>query len=221
MNEIEIKKHNFENAKKRIGNFKLSNNENSFERVKEKSFWGCFNHGVTGLEMNQYIDKVQSAFIGVNKYIYDIVKEFKEIYNALDALDKEYINGIIKSLEKAQKAITENNDTVKNLEETVNYLLKIEENIEVFKQDIANLNNNITTQTSRIANIKLQIERLENANIKNNENFELLKKEIIDIKQNIKKSKLDIFFDSLYYKISIGIFATSSFVISLILLFSK
>ena len=180
MNEIEIKKHNFEIAKKRIGNFKLSNNGNSFERVKEKSFWGCFNHDVTGLEMNQHIDKVQSAFIGINKYIYDIVKEFKEIYNALDALDKEYINGIIKSLEKAQKAINENNDTVKNLEETVNYLLEIEENIDVFKQDI-------TTQTSRIANIKLQIERLENANIKNNENFELLRKEIIDIKQNIKK----------------------------------
>lgn len=214
MNEIEIKKHNFEIAKKRIGNFKLSNNGNSFERVKEKSFWGCFNHDVTGLEMNQHIDKVQSAFIGINKYIYDIVKEFKEIYNALDALDKEYINGIIKSLEKAQKAINENNDTVKNLEETVNYLLEIEENIYVFKQDI-------TTQTSRIANIKLQIERLENANIKNNENFELLRKEIIDIKQNIKKSKLDILFDSLYYKISIGIFATSSFVISLILLFNK
>ena len=214
MNEIEIKKHNFEIAKKRIGNFKLSNNGKSFERVKEKSFWGCFNHDVTGLEMNQHIDKVQSAFIGINKYIYDIVKEFKEIYNALDALDKEYINGIIKSLEKAQKAINENNDTVKNLEETVNYLLEIEENIDVFKQDI-------TTQTSRIANIKLQIERLENANIKNNENFELLRKEIIDIKQNIKKSKLDILFDSLYYKISIGIFATSSFVISLILLFNK
>lgn len=214
MNEIEIKKHNFEIAKKRIGNFKLSNNGNSFERVKEKSFWGCFNHDVTGLEMNQHIDKVQSAFIGINKYIYDIVKEFKEIYNALDALDKEYINGIIKSLEKAQKAINENNDTVKNLEETVNYLLEIEENIDVFKQDI-------TTQTSRIANIKLQIERLENANIKNNENFELLRKEIIDIKQNIKKSKLDILFDSLYYKISIGIFAISSFVISLILLFNK
>lgn len=214
MNEIEIKKHNFEIAKKRIGNFKLSNNGNSFERVKEKSFWGCFNHDVTGLEMNQHIDKVQSAFIGINKYIYDIVKEFKEIYNALDALDKEYINGIIKSLEKAQKAINENNDTVKNLEETVNYLLEIEENIDVFKQDI-------TTQTNRIANIKLQIERLENANIKNNENFELLRKEIIDIKQNIKKSKLDILFDSLYYKISIGIFATSSFVISLILLFNK
>ena len=209
MNEIEIKKHDFEEAKKRIGEFKLSKNGNSFERVKEKSFWGCFNHDVTGSEMNQHIDKLQNAFIGVNKYIYDIVKEFKEIYNALDALDKEYINGIIKSLEKAQKAITENNDTVKNLEETVNYLLKIEENIEVFKQDIANLNNNITTQTSRIANIK------------NNENFELFKKEIIDIKQNIKKSKLDIFFDSLYYKISIGIFATSSFVISLILMFSK
>lgn len=221
MNEIEIKKHNFEIAKKRIGNFKLSNNGNSFERVKEKSFWGCFNHDVTGLEMNQHIDKVQSAFIEINKYIYDIVKEFKEIYNALDALDKEYINGIIKSLEKAEKAINENNDTVKNLEGTVNDLLEIEENIDVFKQDIANLNNNNTTQTSRIANIKLQIERLENANIKNNENFELLKKEIIDIKQNIKKSKLDIFFDSLYYKISIGIFATSSFVISLILLFSK
>lgn len=217
MNEIEIKKHNFEIAKKRIGNFKLSNNGNSFERIKEKSFGGFFNHNVTGLEMNQYIDKVQSAFIGVNKYIYDIVKEFKEIYNALDALDKEYINGIIKSLEKAQKAISENNDTVKNLEETVNYLLEIEKNIDVFKQDIANLNNNNTTQTSRIANIKLQIERLENANIKNNENLESFREEIL----NLKKSKIEIFFDSLYYKISIGIIATSSFVIGLILLFSK
>lgn len=175
MNEIEIKKHDFEIAKKRIGDFKLSNNGNSFARIDEKDFFGFFDHNVTGQEMNKHIDKVQNAFIGVNKYINDIVKEFKEIYNAFDALDKEYINGIIKSLEKAQKAINENNDTVKNLEETVNCLLEIEKNIDVFKQDIANL----------------------------------------------KKSKIEIFFDSLYYKISIGIIATSSFVIGLILLFSK
>ena len=210
MNEIEIKKHDFEIAKKRIGDFKLSNNGNSFARIDEKEFFGFFDHNVTGQEMNKHIDKVQNAFIGVNKYINDIVKEFKEIYNAFDALDKEYINGIIKSLEKAQKAINENNDTVKNLEETVNHLLEIEENIDVFKQDI-------TTQTSRIANIKLQIERLENANIKNNENLESFREEIL----NLKKSKIEIFFDSLYYKISIGIIATSSFVIGLILLFSK
>ena len=217
MNEIEIKKHNFEIAKKRIGDFKLSNNGNSFARIEEKEFFGFFDHNVTGQEMNKHIDKVQNAFIGVNKYINDIVKEFKEIYKALDALDKEYINGIIKSLEKAQKAINENNKTVKNLEEIVKYLLDIEKRIDIFEQKIANLNNISTEQISRIANIKLQIERLENANIKNNENLESFREEIL----NLKKSKLDIFFDSLYYKISIGIIATSSFVIGLILLFSK
>ena len=217
MNEIEIKKHDFEIAKKRIGDFKLSNNGNSFARIDEKEFFGFFDHNVTGQEMNKHIDKVQNAFIGVNKYINDIVKEFKEIYNAFDALDKEYINGIIKSLEKAQKAINENNKTVKNLEETVKYLLDIEKRIDIFEQKIANLNNISTEQISRIANIKLQIERLENANIKNNENLESFREEIL----NLKKSKIEIFFDSLYYKISIGIIATSSFVIGLILLFSK
>lgn len=173
MNEIEIKKHNFEIAKKRIGDFKLSNNGNSFARIDEKDFSGIFDHNVTGQEMNKHIDKVQNAFIGVNKYINDIVKEFEEIYNALDALDKKYINGIIKSLEKAQKAINENNKTVKNLEEHVKDLLDIKKRIDIFEQKI------------------------------------------------VKKSKIDIFFDSLYYKISIGIIATSSFVIGLILLFSK
>ena len=217
MNEIEIKKHDFEIAKKRIGDFKLSNNGNSFARIDEKEFFGFFDHNVTGQEMNKHIDKVQNAFIGVNKYINDIVKEFKEIYNAFDALDKEYINGIIKSLEKAQKAINENNKTVKNLEEIVKYLLDIEKRIDIFEQKIANLNNISTEQISRIANIKLQIERLENANIKNNENLESFREEIL----NLKKSKIEIFFDSLYYKISIGIIATSSFVIGLILLFSK
>ena len=213
MNEIEIKKHDFEIAKKRIGDFKLSNNGNSFARIYEKEFFGFFDHNVTGQEMNKHIDKVQNAFIGVNKYINDIVKEFKEIYNAFDALDKEYINGIIKSLEKAQKAINENNKTVKNLEEIVKYLLDIEKRIDIFEQKIANLNNISTEQISRIANIKLQIERLENANIKNNENLESFREEIL----NLKKSKIEIFFDSLYYKISIGIIATSSFVIGLIL----
>ena len=217
MNEIEIKKHDFEIAKKRIGDFKLSNNGNSFARIDEKEFFGFFDHNVTGQEMNKHIDKVQNAFIGVNKYINDIVKEFKEIYNAFDALDKEYINGIIKSLEEAQKAINENNKTVKNLEEIVKYLLDIEKRIDIFEQKIANLNNISTEQISRIANIKLQIERLENANIKNNENLESFREEIL----NLKKSKIEIFFDSLYYKISIGIIATSSFVIGLILLFSK
>ena len=179
----DIKKHNFIDAKKRIRDFKLSNIDNSFARIEEKEFFGLFDRNVTGREMNQYIDKVQSAFIGVNKYINDIVTEFKEIYNALDALDNEYIEGIIQSLKESQRAINQNATTVSNLNASVLRLLELEQSV-------------------------IELEK----------RTQLIVEAVRD-KQN--ETKFNAFFNSLYYKIFIAVFAISSFVISLLLLLSK
>ena len=106
MDKSLIKKHNFEEAKNKIRVF--SNNLPTyphFDRVEESGGlfnWG--NHNVTGKEMNSFVSNVQDRLISVNSTLRSIVSEFRVIYNALDSLDKEYIDGILVSVEAAEKA---------------------------------------------------------------------------------------------------------------------
>ena len=90
-----IKKHNFEQAKNKIKGF----SENLpayvyFRRVEEDG--GLFNwgdHTVTGKELNEFIETVQSRIITINDSLKKTVSEFGEVYRALDFLDKIYGGG--------------------------------------------------------------------------------------------------------------------------------
>lgn len=170
MDKLVVAKHNFEIAKERIGNFKLLEN-NVVERVKEKEFFGLFEHNVTGQEMNNVVVKIQKEFVLVNNSIKSIVDEFKDIYETFDVLDREYINGIIEALGKAGKAIEQNKETIENLEAMVMHQLNIEQDVKKLK------------------------------------------------KTNNQKSFNNVT-SSIYYNIVVGLFALSSFVISIILLLS-
>ena len=56
--------------------------------------------------MNNLVVAVQDTFIKSNTIIKDIVKEFREVYTALDFLDKDYIQTFlvhIKAIKKIMK----------------------------------------------------------------------------------------------------------------------
>lgn len=138
MDKSLIQTHNFEVAKSNIEEFskKLPANP-SFRRVDENGwFLGFTEHNVTGYEMNRFIGEVQSKLIDVNNTLRGAIGEFKEVYNALDALDKEYISGILKSVEEAETASDQAlraqkglEVTVSNLERTVVSLVKLKESV--------------------------------------------------------------------------------------------
>ena len=87
--------------------------------------------------MNQFIEIVQNKLISVNTSLRSIIGEFKQVYNAFDFLDGEYINGIIGSVECAEEAskqaLTAQADiktTVENLKKTVIGLVDLRKTVE-------------------------------------------------------------------------------------------
>ncbi len=101
-----IKKHNFEVAKSNIERFSRNlPSDPSFDRVEvDGGLFGLGDHKVTGSEMNAFIGVVQNKLISVNSSLKSIIEEFKDVYNAFDYLDAEYISGIISSIESAEEA---------------------------------------------------------------------------------------------------------------------
>lgn len=106
MNEIAtIKRHEFEIAKNRLKEFSETKEaELAIKKVRtEGDFFGLGGHRVTGGELNKRLAAIQQHFITVNTTTNKVIKEFREIYNALDLLDKDYIASIVANVQAIEK----------------------------------------------------------------------------------------------------------------------
>ena len=105
MNELAIKKHDFELAKSRLKEFSEKKEaELSIEKVQTDGwFFGLGDHKVTGTELNSRLETIQNHLIDINSTNNKTIKEFREIYNALDALDKDYMTSIVASVKAIEK----------------------------------------------------------------------------------------------------------------------
>ena len=145
--ELVIKTHNFEDAKRRlkeVSEKKPEEFEIGLVKFKEKFLFlkEVREHKVTGDEFNSRITAIQQHLINLHTKTYENNKEFGEVYNALEALDKDYIAVILTSInaiEEVSKHMREEIDTIKELQK------KILENFQKFKQelnmDIAEISN--------------------------------------------------------------------------------
>lgn len=104
-NEIEIKRHTFEVAKNRLKEFsEKTEAELEIDKVRtDGGFLGLGDHKVTGFELNRRIETIQKHFIAVNEINNKTIKEFREVYNVFDALDKEYITSIVANVKAIEK----------------------------------------------------------------------------------------------------------------------
>lgn len=109
MNEIEIKRHSFDLAKNRLKEFSEKREaELQIDKVQtDGGFLGLGDHKVTGYELNRRLETIQEHFIAVNTTNNKVIKEFREIYNALDVLDRDYIASIVANVKAIEKT---NND---------------------------------------------------------------------------------------------------------------
>lgn len=115
MSELNIKTHDFEEAKQRIKEFSEKKvGELKLQHVESGSwFFGLGDHWVTGKELNDRISIIQKYFIHLDNTNIKTIKEFGDIYKALESLDKDYIQAIVASI----KSIEETNENVKNVQE--------------------------------------------------------------------------------------------------------
>ncbi|MCQ2088197.1 MAG: hypothetical protein MJZ37_09080 [Bacilli bacterium] len=120
MRKLVLSSHTFENAKYNIQRFSQSV-PNSVHLPSVKTSGGLFgwgDHKVTGEELNDYTSKLSPLLVEQNNRIRDIFSEFRDVYNALEALDKDYIQAICGSINIAETAIEENKITLQQLKVT-------------------------------------------------------------------------------------------------------
>lgn len=136
MNEIVVKRHSFDMAKNRLKEFsEKTEAELKIDKVEtEGVFLGLGNHKVTGYELNERLETIQKHLIDANATNNKVIKVFREIYNALDALDKDYITSIVANVKamwndiedhtskliECEKRDVELTDTIQKNKEEVN-----------------------------------------------------------------------------------------------------
>ena len=143
--ELVIKTHNFEDAKRRlkeVSEKKIEGFKINIVGTKDKFLFLEGEHKVTGDEFNSRIIAINRHLTNLHTKTYENNKEFGEVYNALEALDKDYIAVILTSInaiEEVSKHMREEIDTIKEVQK------KILENFQKFKQelkmDIAEISN--------------------------------------------------------------------------------
>lgn len=154
MNELEIKRHTFDVAKKRLKEFSEKNESKLVIKSVETSggLFGLGDHKVTGYELNSRLESIQGHLIVLNTTNNKTIKEFREVYNALDALDKDYITSIVanvKAIEKTSNDVREQQKTLKQHNEKLatqqnkldTHQTEIDKNVENMKKIVTTLKN--------------------------------------------------------------------------------
>lgn len=73
----------------------------------EGGLFGWFDHKVTGDELNNLTENIQNRIIEQNKTLVKVVQEIATVYDTFSALDKVYVQEILKAINTAFKAIDE------------------------------------------------------------------------------------------------------------------
>lgn len=134
-----VKYHHFEEAKQALKAFsEHTTTDLELKRVEDHKGIGEFfgdlfysrgiglSHKVTGEELNQLTAQIQKNLHRINNTQIKLIREFGQVYCALDALDKDYIRGILVSI----KATEETSEGLKQAYE------KIEEIVEEQRRTI-------------------------------------------------------------------------------------
>lgn len=182
--ELVIKTHNFEDAKRRlkeVSEKKIEGFKINIVGTKDKFLFLEGDHKVTGDEFNSRIIAIQQHLINLHTKTYENNKEFGEVYNALEALDKDYIAVILTSInaiEEVSKHMREEIDTIKEVQK------KTLENFQKFKQEL-----------------KMDIDEISNES-------QMRHKEVSSLSKELKKTQI-ISFVSIAATLILGILIVS------------
>ncbi len=149
MGELVIHYHDFEEAKKEIKKFsEQTTTDLDLKRVDDSKGIGEFlgdwllgrgiglNHKVTGEELNELTSQIQTHLHSINNTQIKLIKEFGQVYSALEALDKDYIQAIlvsIKATEETSEGIQKTQEQIKKIVENQRKTL---EELKKFKQKL-------------------------------------------------------------------------------------
>ena len=216
MNEIAIKQHSFEIAKNRLKDFSEKTEADlEITSVPTDSCFGIFDYKVTGEDLNKKLSVIQGHFVAVNETNNEIIREFREIYNALDVLDKDYITSIVanvKAIEKTsndvriqQNILKQHNEKLENqqnkldmhqveINKSVESISKIVSALKIFKdklEEYRHLNDidQIWRDIENHSSILAESKRKEEQFLINLKTIEIANNDIIKQQDTLKKEK--------------------------------
>ena len=146
MSEYNIEKANFEKQKEELKTFAeqpaTSNDLDKFSTKGKFSDFlgggllGMLDHKVTGDEMNEFVAELQKCFVEINERDKKVIKEFGQVYETFESLDKGYIQGILIGMKSAEEASREAKVAQKDIDDTIKALRLTVQKLQEFKKQI-------------------------------------------------------------------------------------
>jgi hypothetical protein len=190
---MEVKRHSFQLAKSRLNDFTTkSEAEFSIDKVeKERGFLRLGNHKVTGDELNIRLSDIQKNFVDINKSHNNFIKEFREVYNALDALDEEYIASILSNVRAIEKTSSDVRVQQDVLKEHHDNLLKQQSKLDAHQIEIEKNVTNISKIVKSLRAFKENLDSYEHLKdidkfYDEYQNFKMVQEEYVDDYQSYK-----------------------------------
>ena len=197
--EINISQHDFDEAKEHLKEFaEQSRDELYFDKVKtHDDFFGFefAEHGVNGREFNTLVEQTQNYISKFYDNQQTLIEEFGQVYKALEALDKDYIQAILSSVaaidhtnKKILKEQARIEKTIENQKATLLALKQFKEKIdEDNKKDfIEKHEEQLSKLDDRIVSIENTVNKLPFEPVSNTAEIEELRKELNESKQQIQ-----------------------------------
>lgn len=197
--EINISKHDFDEAKEHLKEFaEQSQDELYFDKVRtHDDFFGFefAEHGVTGNEFNTLVEQIQNYISKFYDNQQTFIEEFGQVYKALEALDKDYIQAILSSvaaIEHTNKKILKEqariDKTIEKQKLTLEALKQFKEkfNEEKSKNSIVENEERLSTLDDRIVNLEGTVSQLPLETVSHTAEIDELRKELKESKEQIK-----------------------------------
>lgn len=197
--EINISKHDFDDAKEHLKEFaEQSQDELYFDKVRtHDDFFGFefAEHGVTGNEFNTLVEQIQNYISKFYDNQQTFIEEFGQVYKALEALDKDYIQAILSSvaaIEHTNKKILKEqariDKTIEKQKLTLEALKQFKEkfNEEKSKNSIVENEERLSALDDRIVNLEGTVSQLPLETVSHTAEIEELRKELKESKQQIQ-----------------------------------
>ena len=197
--EINISQHDFDEAKEHLKEFaEQSQDELYFDKVKtHDDFFGFefAEHGVNGREFNTLVEQTQNYISKFYDNQQKLIEEFGQVYKALEALDKDYIQAILSSVAAIEitnkKILKEQARIEKTIENQKATLVALKQFKEKFNED--NMKDLIEEHEERISKIDDRIVSIENTvntlplePVSHTAKIEELRKELKESKEQIQ-----------------------------------
>ena len=222
--DLQVSNHDFNAAKEQLKKFAEQDVEElKFDKVRtHEDIFGIewSEHGVTGKELNSLIEKLQKYFSKVYDRDQNLIEEFGEVYKALEALDKDYIQAILTSV----SAIKKTNEKILIEQERIDQTIeKQKATLIALKQFKESVSNQSEIDSSQLIGLIEQLENRVETLEKPSSDLKDESTEISQLKNELDsvKSQLNILSNKLITSFALTGLATGVAVVTLIILLMR